>query len=394
MVPAFWPAHDPKETRCSPPIIKEEKMTPLTLAEYIWLDGTVPVRKLRSKTRVIHVNDSQTVDLENFPKWNFDGSSTFQSQGSNSDLILNPVNFVSDPLRGHGNFLVLCEVCNADGTPHASNSRAALRKALAAGGNELEPWVGFEQEYTLFHENRPLGWPKDGFPAPQGPYYCGVGNKEVFGREFVERHLQACLEAGLAIYGINAEVMPGQWEFQLGYRGIEGEDVGALQISDHLWLARWLLFRLGESFGVRPRLSNKPIPGDWNGAGCHTNFSTVHMRQEGGIEAIHAAVDLLEEQHEAHIKVYGHGLKERLTGAHETCHIGQFRAGVADRGCSIRIPLHVSQDGRGYLEDRRPGANCDPYLVAARLIKTVGGLSEQDLEFGDWSLDRILTAGK
>ncbi len=363
-------------------------MKDLKLAEYIWLDGAVPVQKPRSKAKVLNLPEAGLVTLADFPEWNFDGSSTNQSEGSASDLILQPVNFVLDPIRGKGNYLVLCEVFNQDGTPHSTNGRAALRKALDAGGAELEPWMGFEQEYTLFAHNRPLGWPENGFPGPQGPYYCGVGSNAIFGRDLVEKHAEACLDAGLALYGINAEVMPGQWEFQVGYRGVD-EDNGALQMADHLWIARWLLMRLGEEFGVLPSFDNKPVTGDWNGAGCHTNFSTKAMREPGGLDAIKDAVVKLGAKHSEHISVYGHGLDQRLTGLHETCDINTFRSGVADRGSSIRIPLHVKKQGYGYLEDRRPGANSDPYMVAARLITTICGLEE-----AAWSMDAILTSGK
>ena len=358
-------------------------------AEYIWIDGTLPTANLRSKTKFIQVADKANVTLSDFPEWNFDGSSTFQSKGSSSDLILNPVNFVKDPIRKVNAYLILCEVMDQDGRPHGSNTRSKLREVLDAGGADAEPWAGFEQEYTLFSNGRPLGWPTHGFPAPQGPYYCGVGPEVIFGRELVEKHAQACLDAGIAIYGTNAEVMPGQWEFQIGYRGV-AEEVGVLQMSDHLWLARWLLCRLGEELGVQPAFDNKPIKGDWNGAGCHTNLSTKEMRAPGGIKAIRSAIEKLSAAHDDHISVYGHRLEERLTGEHETCHIGEFKAGVTDRGSSIRIPLHVEKRGCGYLEDRRPGANSDPYLVAGRLVQTICGVEEVKIISGDWSLDNIL----
>jgi glutamine synthetase len=262
------------------------------------------------------------------------------------------------------------------------------------GGRDIDAWIGFEQEYTLMAHGRPFGFPAAGEPEPQGPYYCSVGTGTVFGRDFVERHTRACIDAGLAIFGTNGEVMPGQWEFQLGYRGIAGEAVDPLTISDQLWIARWLLDRIGESFGLEASLSNKPAAGDWNGAGCHTNFSTRTMRSEKGLAAIEAAIEKMSRKHDVHIQVYGHDLASRLTGAHETCHIGDFRHGVSDRGSSIRIPLHVKQEGRGYFEDRRPGANCDPYQVATRLIKTICDLQEDSYELGDWSLDAILTAGR
>lgn len=352
-------------------------------AEYIWLDGALPSQQLRSKARYIPAKNADKVKLDVFPEWNFDGSSTYQSSGDKSDLLLKPVSYFSDPIRGKGNYLVLCEVCTADGQPHASNTRAQLRKILELGGEKLDPWLGFEQEYTLFMRQRPLGWPEKGFPKPQGPFYCGVGSEVVFGRELVEDHAKACVEAGLALYGINGEVMPAQWEFQVGYRGVEGEDVGALAMSDQLWIARWLLHRLSEQYGIDVSLSNKPVSGDWNGAGCHTNFSTNQTRDSKlGISAIEEAVHLLSLKHALHIPLYGAGLRARLTGAHETCSIDQFRSGVADRGSSIRIPLQVKQRGCGYLEDRRPGANCDPYLVSGRILATILNIDECLFQLG------------
>jgi len=353
------------------------------LAEYIWMDGgseTSPVQTLRSKTRVLDRNvikDGKAVIEETFPVWNFDGSSTSQSNGVDSDLVLQPVRFVTDPIRGAGNYLVLCEVMSADGTPHESNTRANLRQVLNKGAKEHEPWLGFEQEYVLYDNatERPLGWPTRGVPSrAQGPYYCGVGADEVAGRKIIEDHLQMCLKAGIMIYGTNAEVMLGQWEFQIGYRGFEGEPGDAMLVADHLWLARWLLYRIGEQHNISATLDCKPEKGDWNGSGAHTNFSTKAMRTEGeGMNAIHDAISKLgaNGMQEAHIKEYGHGLEERLTGKHETCSIHEFKSGVSNRTASIRIPRHVHEQGYGYIEDRRPGANCDPYRVAARILQTI-----------------------
>lgn len=353
------------------------------LAEYLWLDGAVPTRQVRSKTRVIKVSNNPTI--EEFPEWSFDGSSTNQATGDDSDCLLQPVSFVNDPIRGAGNFLVMCEVNNPDGTAHISNSRAQLRNVLSAGANKLEPWVGFEQEYTLFQHRNPLGWPEDGFPGPQGPYYCGVGSREVFGRKLAEHHAKICLEAGIAFYGLNAEVMPGQWEFQIGYRGAGDSAGDVLTVSDHTWMARWLLRRIGEDYGFYPSFDNKPIKGDWNGAGMHTNFSTNETRDKSkGQAAIDNAIANLSKKHAEHIKIYGAGLSDRLTGLHETCDIDTFKAGAADRGCSIRIPQSVHQKGYGYFEDRRPGANADPYLVAAKLCATVANIDEAILTFNSW----------
>ena len=368
-------------------------MSDLALAEYIWIDGMIPTRYLRSKARTI-VDIGSKPSIGDFPEWSFDGSSTQQADGHDSDCILKPSAFLPDPIRGKGNYLVMSEVYNPDGTPHQSNSRAQLREVLEAGAAAHEPWVGFEQEYTLFRKRIPLGWPEHGFPGPQGPYYCGVGADEVFGREIVEDHARLCLEADLMYYGLNAEVMPGQWEFQTGFRGDPRETAETLKICDHTWMARWLLYRVAEKYGVSVSIDNKPVKGDWNGAGMHTNFSTKETRDKNkGRAAIEAAIEALGRKHQEHITLYGYGLNDRLTGLHETCDIDTFRAGVADRGCSIRIPKPVEIKGYGYFEDRRPGANADPYLVAARLCTTVCGIDESVMTFRAWPRgDRPLAA--
>ena len=347
-------------------------MSIVKFAEYIWVDGTLPVPLVRSKTKVFLPSDINNVSLSDFSEWSFDGSSTNQALGNNSDCILKPVNFVNDPIRGLGNYLVLCEVNDENGNPHKSNKRALLRSYLENGGSDAEPWIGYEQEYTFMSMGKPLGWPDNGFPAPQGPYYCGVGAEQASGRQIVEEHARLCLDAGIMLYGINAEVMLGQWEFQIGYRGIDGEKCDVLNIADHTWFARWLLYRIAEDYSVEVTLSNKPVKGSWNGAGMHTNFSTKFTREKGkGIAAINEAVKKLEKTHKEHIDVYGHLLEERLTGEYETSNINDFSAGNADRGCSIRIPKPVELNGCGYFEDRRPGANSDPYEVAAMLVKNV-----------------------
>ncbi|MCH2037051.1 MAG: glutamine synthetase beta-grasp domain-containing protein [Rickettsiales bacterium] len=359
--------------------------TNLKLAEYIWLDGAIPTRQMRSKSKVVNLSDDPSID--EFLEWSFDGSSTNQADGEDSDCILKPVNFVKDPIRVNGGFLVICEVLNPDGTPHITNSRAQLRDILDAGAAKSNPWIGFEQEYTLFSKETrtPLGWPQNGYPAAQGPYYCGVGADEVFGRELAEAHAEACIEAGILYYGMNAEVMPGQWEFQIGYRGVDAEDTGVLQVTDHTWLARFLLKRIAEDFNIAVSFENKPIKGDWNGAGMHTNFSTDETRaQATGKAAIENAIKALSSKHNEHIALYGDKLDERLTGLHETACISQFSSGVADRGSSIRIPKPVEIKGYGYFEDRRPGANSDPYLVAARLSATVCGIDESIMQFNSW----------
>jgi glutamine synthetase len=353
----------------------------IAVAEYIWFDGATPTRRPRCKARIVDI-DPQNVSVSDFPEWGFDGSSTYQAPGDNSDLVLKPVSFFNDPIRGGDNFLVICEVFNSDGTSHSTNARGLLRRVLEAGADQLDAAGGFEQEYTLFKDGRPLGFTENGEPAPQGPYYCGVGSPRAFGREVVEAHLEACLDAGLNIYGINAEVMPGQWEYQVGYRGFEGDLNDIMTLCDQRVIANWLLERIAEDFGVEVRFDNKPWAGDWNGAGCHTNFSTRAMRDKAtGKATIEAAVKALSENHKAHIEVYGADNDKRLTGKHETCSYKEFRAGESDRGASIRIPLSVAQKGYGYIEDRRPGANSDPYVVCARLLATIAGYTQFESDF-------------
>jgi len=325
-------------------------------AEYIWIDGTEPTAKLRSKTKIVP-------DGGSLPEWGFDGSSTNQATGDRSDCVLVPVFSCPDPIRGGKDVLVMCEVYSADGKPHPTNTRAALVKTAKKYAKH-EAWFGIEQEYTFFKEGRPLGFPIGGYPAPQGGYYCGVGAVEIFGREIVEEHLDNCLAAGLSISGINAEVMIGQWEFQVG-------PLGPLEVADQLWMARWLLYRTAEDFDVSATLDAKPMKGDWNGAGAHTNFSTKEMREDGGYQYIENGCKALGKKVELHVSNYGHGIADRLTGHHETARFDKFSYGVSDRGASIRIPLQVFKDGKGYLEDRRPNANMDPYVVARLITDTV-----------------------
>ena len=339
-------------------------------AEYIWIDGVEPTGTVRSKTKVLWDRNDRSslgdpLDPDTYPQWGHDGSSTQQAEGENSDCGLIPVRVFKDPIRGGSHVLVLCEVMGAKGQPHKSNSRSPLRKIVERIGKEAEGcWFGLEQEHTLFQGSRPLGFGDDRrFPPSQGPYYCGVGADEVHGRDLIEEHMHACVEAGIKISGINAEVMPGQWEFQVG-------PLPPLEAGDHLWVARWLLYRLGEKHGLNATLDPKPVTGDWNGAGMHTNFSTPSMRAEGGIKAIENWCLRAQEYREEHIAAYGDGIEVRLTGKHETCSYRYFKWGVSDRTASVRIPLDTAKDSRGYLEDRRPNANACPYAVAEVMLKT------------------------
>jgi glutamine synthetase len=258
--------------------------------------------------------------------------------------------------------------------PSETNFRSVFAKIME-DAKEAKPWFGIEQEYTLFEHTGtnskwPLGWPKGGFPGPQGAYYCSVGSANCFGRPVMEAHYQACLHAGVQISGTNAEVMPGQWYFFFFFlREFQVGPCEGLKIGDDMICARYLLSRVAEDFNLVVSFEPKPILGNWNGSGCHTNYSTLQMRNEGGLKVILEAVEKLRKRHAEHIEVYGENVN-RLTGFHETSSITKFSYGIGNRGASIRIPTDVARDKKGYLEDRRPASDIDPYLVGAIVVDT------------------------
>jgi glutamine synthetase len=325
--------------------------------EYIWLDGRKPIPELRGKTQLKEFDKTPT--LADIPLWGFDGSSTMQAEGKSSDCILKPVALYPDASRRDA-FIVLSEVMHPDGTPHPTNARATIE-------DEPDFWAGFEQEYFLYKDGRPLGFPESGFPSPQGPYYCGVGYKYMgrVARTIVEEHLELCLAAGINHEGINAEVAKGQWEFQIFAKGSK-------KAADDLWTARYLMARLCERYEVDFMLHCKPILGDWNGSGMHTNFSTKHLREVGGKEYFEALMKGFQDRIAEHIAVYGPDNHLRLTGHHETQSIDKFSYGLSDRGASIRMPVNFIKNGyKGYLEDRRPNSEADPYQIVSQIVKTI-----------------------
>lgn len=340
--------------------------------EYLWLDG-YDTPNIRSKTKYTTLyTENESLTLEDIPEWGFDGSSTQQADGDDSDCVLVPVKVYRNTIEDHvgpNSFLVLCEVYNKDGTKHKSNTREQLRNVLLEY-DRSNMWFGIEQEYTMVDNKtgKPMGWPEghDVYPTPQGRYYCGVGGDVVVQRSLVHEHASACLGAGIPLCGTNAEVMLGQWEYQIG-------PASPLDVCDDLWVARYLLEVLAERVGgMSISLSPKPITGDWNGSGAHINFSTAKLREEGGEEYIKEILDALEERHQYHIENYGLNNSLRLTGLHETSSINEFSSGNSDRGASIRIPPSTARNGIGYLEDRRPASNIDPYRAVRCLVETVG----------------------
>lgn len=318
---------------------------------------------IRSKARTI---SGPVSDPSNLPKWNYDGSSTDQAPGVDSEVILYPQAIFRDPFRRGNNILVMCDCYTPSGEAIPTNKRFNAAKIF---NNPVvaseETWFGIEQEYTLLQKEVkwPLGWPLGGFPGPQGPYYCAIGAEKAFGRDIVDAHYKACLYAGVNISGINGEVMPGQWEFQVG------PSVG-ISAADEIWIARYILERVTEISGVVLSLDPKPIEGDWNGAGAHTNYSTKSMRSPGGYEIIKKAIGKLQKRHDVHIAAYGEGNSRRLTGAHETASMSIFKWGVADRGASVRVGRDTEKNGHGYFEDRRPASNMDPYIVTSMIAET------------------------
>jgi glutamine synthetase len=326
--------------------------------EYVWLDGYTPEPNLRSKVKIVNA-ETIGASIESFPMWNFDGSSTNQAETGNSDRLLKPVRtYMSDkfPLD---TIYVLCEVLNPDGTPHESNKRSQIGE----GFEDL--WFGFEQEYFIYdRKNKCVLGHNENNLEPQGKYYCGIG-EYVAGRDFVEEHMNMCLNYGIDITGINAEVALGQWEYQVFSQG-------KLKGGDDLWITRYFLHKISEKYGYRIELHPKPLThGEWNGSGLHTNFSTDMMRDNGGHEYFTALFNAFESRHEDHIKAYGSENHLRLTGNFETQSIDKFSWGVSDRGASIRVPQDTAKDWKGYVEDRRPGSNADPYKIIKEMVKSL-----------------------
>lgn len=337
------------------------------LLEYIWIDSN---NNLRFKTKIMSMNDFNSNSL---PDWNFDGSSTGQAEGRDSDILIRPRSIYPNPFVSYiESYLVMCDCWNKDGTQHITNNRVKLVETYSKC-KEQEPIFGIEQEYILFERNGkenksllPYKWIEENNPGMggQGPYYCSVGGGVSLGREISSTHLELCLKTGLEICGTNGEVMASQWEYQIG-------PLEPVELSDQLWISRFILHRVSEQYGCIVSLHPKPYKGDWNGSGAHTNFSTRAMREPGGIEEIKSGCEKLSQTHLAHMEVYGMENDLRMSGLHETSTMDKFTWAISNRGCSVRIPLNVVKDGCGYLEDRRPGSNADPYLVCEKICSTI-----------------------
>ena len=342
--------------------------------EYIWLDSE---QNYRSKTKIFtspidKEGEVKPFGFELLPMWNYDGSSTGQADGKDSEVYLRPVYMVRDPFRRQcDSWLVLCDTWLPDGGPHPTNTRAAAAKIF---NNELaskeKTLFGLEQEFFIRKSKKgyPLGMTKTLYEKAksgediQGPFYCGVGQGNCFERKCMETTLQNLVDSGLNITGMNFEVAPGQCEFQVLNEGITA--------ADELHLLRYILIRTAEENDLFIDLHPKPFKLNINGSGCHTNYSSKTMREENGITAINASIGKLAEKHKEHMAIYGKDNNLRMTGKHETSDMETFSSGVADRCSSIRIPRFTDRDKCGYMEDRRPSSNMDPYLVTSKIVET------------------------
>ena len=339
------------------------------LVEYVWLTGNSGC-EMRSKYRIIQNENQSTI-------WNYDGSSTGQATTENSEILLYPVCKFVNPFIAKS-FIYLCDTYQRDTSGHiiptASNARASLKIRSITSQEQHKPWFGIEQEYFIMankgtHYSNTLPFLNVNVTVTdlnsQGQYYCAVGSQNIMYRELVEEHMRLCLLAGIKISGANAEVAPNQWEFQVG-------PCETVEVGDHLWIARYILVRLAEKYSVNIDFNPKPIDGDWNGSGLHTNFSDIATRSLCGIEKIHEYIEKLAMTHSEHINVYGTNTK-RLTGKHETSSVDVFTSGTGSRNTSVRIPNDVASEKRGYFEDRRPASDADPYLVCSAIITTLYG---------------------
>lgn len=365
--------------------------------EYVWIDGDYG---LRSKMKCITNINEENINLNDYEKlkWNYDGSSTDQAETKSSEVILNPVKLYENKYKdyqyykefGSNNikhYLLLCESVNENGEAVKCNN---YQYAKSIFDNEEsinnKPWFGLEQEYFIINPKTgyPVGFDKKEYynsfwckvikyiepKEKQGKYYCGFNPYYNTCKKIAEKHMNICLMNGLQISGINAEVACGQWEYQIG--PVEG-----IEAANQLWISRYLLLKVAEEEGYSISFEPKPITwGEWNGSGCHTNFSTEKMREgssdgKNGMDYIKESMLKLEVKHKEHIEVYGTGNEMRLTGKYETSDINKFSYGIGSRNTSVRIGNQTAKEGKGYFEDRRPSSNMDPYLVCGKLVETI-----------------------
>ena len=331
------------------------------ICEYIWIGGH---GELHSKAKTF-ISNNKYITLNDFPAWNYDGSSTNQADTYNSEIILKPISFYPCPFRkGKNNYLVMCDIYNINNKPIGTRYSA---NELFNRDLKQKPWFGIEQEYFIMNkDNKPYNYELNS-DSKQGQFYCSVGTCNAMGRQLVEKHYEYCLYSGLQISGDNSEVAPSQWEYQIG--PVEG-----INAADQLYVSRYILLRLSEEYDVFINFEPKPLESPFNGSGCHVNFSTENIREGTdsikGIDIIIKCINKLKNNHLFHMENYGKDNNLRMVGTCETSDYNTFSYGISNRNASVRIPSIVSQEGKGYFEDRRPSSNMDPYLVTSLIFKT------------------------
>ncbi|PZC84686.1 glutamine synthetase 1, mitochondrial [Helicoverpa armigera] len=337
------------------------------IATYIWIDGSGI--NMRCKDRVL---DCVPYSPDAAPCWFFDGCFTGQASKDSTDAMLRPAAVYRDPFRADPHVLILCDVFLGDGKKPAATNHRVFCNELCEIHRDEEPWFGMEQECTMLDvDGWGLGWPKGGgFPAKKYQYsYCGVGAKYIAGRDVMESHAKACLFAGVDFMGSNAEVMNACWEWQIG-------TTFGIKAADDLWMSRFIMNRVAEDYGVDITYHPKPFGHLHPGVGMHHNFSTKRMRADGGYAFIEECIKKLEKNHKKHMKVYGNDEstnRMRLMGKFDTSAFDKFSWGIANRNASIRLQRGIKKKGKGFMEDRRPGGDSDPYLVCGLLLETCLG---------------------
>jgi glutamine synthetase len=318
-------------------------MTTKVIAEYIWMDKK---NNFRSKSRTLDIRNQSDIEIDNLPKWNYNGVLCGQSE---NNVILTPVAVFMCPFRGQNSILVLCETYKENGEPMSNNYRQNAVK-IFNDNKEIEPMFELEQDYFIINpnNNKPLGFPISGYPEPEGDYFCSIGTLNNFGRKIADLHYKLCLVAGVNIYSISANVAPGQWKFQIG-------QCNGIEAGDHMMIARYILDRIGELNNVCIDYSEKPVQGNWNHSKCCVNYSTRHMRRglgdKRGIDFITDAIKKLKKNNDDYVNILNYNTDTNM-----------------DMNNFITIPNEVNVKECGYFEDKRPPANINPYLLTSTIL--------------------------
>ena len=314
-------------------------------AIYVWI-GANNILRWKIKTIVSH-----NLHINCCPKWNFDGSSTGQASGVNTEVQIIPVKIYNFPYD-NADVIILCETYDIDGTPHVDNHRYKALEKFQSGDHE--PWFGLEVEYFVDDPQKP----STTLNSDETSHYCGFNGNRATRKTIALEHYNKCLEMGLTISGMNAEVTKGQWEFQIG-------PCCGIDSGDNTTVAKFMLIWIAEYYGHNIIINDSKPYENVNGSGCHVNFSTLETRTDNNHATLTEYVDKLALKHDHHMSIYGDNSK-RMTGTHETANIDKFDYGVGTRHTSVRIPNLTKE----YFEDRRPSSNIDYYQVTSAIYET------------------------